>query len=66
MLQHRWFMSERAGRDVGRSNATANYVQTVLVTKPDERAILAAHPAQDAVTEELRLVFPDSTPGYSG
>ena len=42
VLEHRWFLSERAGRDVGIEAAVRDYVQNVLVTKPDERAVLGA------------------------
>lgn len=61
VLQHRWFMSERAGNDVGRLKAAENYVRTVLVRKPEERAIIGT--SEDLVTdntEEMRLVFPDA------
>ena len=63
VLQHRWFMSEKAGHDVGRLPATENYVRTVLVVKPDERAIIGT--ATDEVlenTQEMRLVFPEDLP----
>ena len=42
VLEHRWFLSEQAGRDVGVVAAVDSYVQSVLPTKPDERALLAA------------------------
>jgi tRNA A-37 threonylcarbamoyl transferase component Bud32 len=42
VLEHRWFLSERAGRDVGIGPAAKDYVRSVLVHKPDERAILGA------------------------
>ena len=60
VLQHRWYMSERAGRDVGRLKAAEDYVRTVLVTKPEERAVIAASPDEDVEdTAEMRLVIPD-------
>jgi hypothetical protein len=37
VLEHRWFLSERAGRDVGIDAAIASYVDTVLRRAPDER-----------------------------
>ena len=65
VLQHRWFMSERAGQDVGRVGAARNYVQTVLVAKPDERAIIAASQDESVDdTQEMRLVFPENTPEF--
>jgi hypothetical protein len=40
LLEHRWFLSERAGRDVGMEKATAAYVEQVLRPAPDEKAPL--------------------------
>ena len=40
VLEHRWYMAERAGHDVSIDDAIANYVQHVLPSKPDERSIL--------------------------
>ncbi len=40
VLEHRWFMSERQGHDVGLTPAIEDYVNTVLATKPDEATIL--------------------------
>ncbi|OUC94359.1 DUF4032 domain-containing protein [Streptosporangium minutum] len=40
MLDHRWFMSEAAGNDVGLPAAVDSYVKTVLVFKPDEQALI--------------------------
>ena len=36
VLEHRWFLSERAGRDVGTEEATRSYFQTVLPRTPKE------------------------------
>jgi hypothetical protein len=40
VLEHRWYLSERAGRDVGLEEAVNSYVVGVLPQKPDERAVL--------------------------
>ncbi|GIH26129.1 LPS kinase [Acrocarpospora phusangensis] len=40
VLDHRWFMSEAAGKDVGLEAAVKSYVNNVLVHKPDEKAII--------------------------
>jgi hypothetical protein len=40
LLQHRWFLSERRGRDVGLQAATRSYVEDVLRHVPDERTLL--------------------------
>ena len=41
VLEHRWFLSERAGGDVGLLPAAEDYVSKVLAHKPDERALLS-------------------------
>jgi tRNA A-37 threonylcarbamoyl transferase component Bud32 len=40
VLDHRWYLSEADGRDVGLAAATRSYVDTVLGAKPDESAVL--------------------------
>ena len=42
VLEHRWFLSEAAGRDVGLPAAVSSYVKEILPTKPDERAVLGS------------------------
>ncbi len=37
LLEHRWFLSERAGKDVGLDATIPSYVDTVLRPAPDER-----------------------------
>ena len=37
ILEHRWYLSERAGRDVGLEAAATSYVDQVLRPAPDER-----------------------------
>ncbi len=44
VLEHRWYMSEAAGRDVGIEEAVADYVASVLHEKPDEARILSLDP----------------------
>ncbi|MGV9534764.1 DUF4032 domain-containing protein [Streptosporangium sandarakinum] len=41
VLDHRWFLSEEAGRDVGLTAAVESYVKHVLVYKPDEEAFIS-------------------------
>ena len=36
ILQHRWFLSEQAGREVDTFDAAADYINTVLTQKPEE------------------------------
>jgi tRNA A-37 threonylcarbamoyl transferase component Bud32 len=38
LLEHRWFLSEKAGRDVGMEKATTSYVEDVLRPAADEKA----------------------------
>jgi len=40
VLEHRWYMSERRGRDVPLSEVVSDYVREVLPSKPDEKAVL--------------------------
>ncbi|WP_433243153.1 DUF4032 domain-containing protein [Streptosporangium sp. CA-135522] len=40
VLDHRWFMSESAGNDVGLPAAVESYVKNVLIYKPDEQALI--------------------------
>jgi hypothetical protein len=40
VLEHRWYLSERAGQDVGLREAVDDYVATVLAQKPDEAMLL--------------------------
>jgi len=42
VLEHRWYLSERAGRAVPLLDAAASYVEDVLTQRPDEA--LAAEP----------------------
>jgi hypothetical protein len=46
VLEHRWYLSENAGRSVPLFEAAADYVETVLTARPDEAlATEAATPA---------------------
>jgi hypothetical protein len=40
VLEHRWFLSERAGKDVGIDEAVRSYVEGELPSRPAERVIL--------------------------
>ena len=40
ILEHRWYLSERAGHDMSIEEAVRHYVDTVLPDKPDEVAVL--------------------------
>jgi DNA-binding transcriptional LysR family regulator len=59
VLEHQWFMSERASRDVGLKVATDDYVEKVLAAKPDEASVLGARPSSGVdETAELRILMP--------
>ena len=53
ILEHRWYLSERAGRDVGLEAAVAAYVEGVLRLVPDERKVLAEDEDVEEVEDEL-------------
>jgi len=40
LLEHRWYLSERAGREVPLEQAVADYVDSYLRDLPDERIVL--------------------------
>jgi hypothetical protein len=40
IIQHKWLLSENAGRDVGMAPAVQSYLTDVLAKKPDEQAVL--------------------------
>jgi hypothetical protein len=40
ILEHRWYLSQQAGRDIGLLPAVSSYVEQVLRHQPDERAVL--------------------------
>ena len=42
VIIHKWFISERHGRDVGVDEAVRSYLTEVLPSAPDERTILAS------------------------
>jgi hypothetical protein len=44
ILHHRWFLSEKVGRDVGLDEAVRSYVEDVLRHAPDERTVLSTPP----------------------
>ena len=49
ILEHRWYLSERAGHDTVIEDAVQDYVHTVLPGKPDEDAVLGVD------TEEIPI-----------
>jgi hypothetical protein len=47
ILEHRWYLSEDAGKDVGLDAAVASYVDNVLRHVPEERRVFAAGDGED-------------------
>ncbi|MEV4413631.1 DUF4032 domain-containing protein [Catellatospora sp. NPDC049609] len=47
IIEHRWALSETAGRDVGLAPAVQSFLSTVLVHRPDEQAVLGFDPDDD-------------------
>ena len=42
VLEHRWFLSEKAKKDIGIEKAVRSYVMSELPTRPPERIVLPA------------------------
>jgi hypothetical protein len=40
IIEHKWILSEQAGRDIGMGPAVQSYLTDVLTHKPDEQAVL--------------------------
>lgn len=62
VLEHRWFMAERAGANVDFGAAIQDYIDTILAKKPDEQAVLGSRigsPSDE--TAELRITLPPSS-----
>ena len=47
VLEHRWYLSEQAGKDVGIDEAVRAYVASVLPKQPPERVVIEV-PSDDA------------------
>lgn len=59
VLEHRWFMSEKAGQSVTFESAVADYVANVLAQKPDEHAVLGTRMGNGIDdTQAIRIVLP--------
>ena len=55
VMEHRWFLSERAGEDVGLGDAVTAYVRDVLTPAPAEHGPLAFEPVGSATDRTDRL-----------
>lgn len=54
VLEHRWFMSEKAGHSLAITDVVEDYVMNVLAKKPDESAVIS-HDDTSEITNSLRL-----------
>lgn len=52
VIEHKWFLSEAARRDVGIGEAVQSYMISVLPTAPDERTLIAHRATQRAEQRE--------------
>ncbi|XCB29351.1 DUF4032 domain-containing protein [Arcanobacterium hippocoleae] len=48
ILDHRWFMSEKAGTEILMREATQSYIEQILATRPDEKTLLERDEIEDA------------------
>ncbi|MBO0610958.1 DUF4032 domain-containing protein [Myceligenerans salitolerans] len=52
LLDHRWYASERAGRDIPLPEAVASYVENVLRHRPDEKSLLGLPPGEQPAEDD--------------
>ncbi len=52
ILEHRWYMAERAGHDIDIAAAVQAYLRDVLPGRPDEQAVLGTDERLQPVVEE--------------
>lgn len=58
VMEHRWFLSEKVGYDVGTDWAITSYINEVLSGKPDEQAVLGSRSGRPSDSQTVRLVLP--------
>jgi len=60
ILQYRWKISEESGQDIGIRSAADDYIEKILGSKPDERAIIGTNEPDDLTeienTAALRII----------
>ena len=61
VLVHRWYLSERAGREVSIFETARDYIENVLKNKPDELVTPLAGAAPDD-TSEIDVISDDDLP----
>jgi hypothetical protein len=65
VLVHRWYLSERAGREVSIFETARDYIDNVLKDKPDELVTPLAGAAPDE-TSEIDVISDDDLPPIGG
>ena len=55
IIEHKWLLSEQAGRDVGMRQAVQSYLADVLVHRPDEQAVLGVEVAPTSARRRSRV-----------
>jgi Domain of unknown function (DUF4032)/Lipopolysaccharide kinase (Kdo/WaaP) family len=63
ILEHRWFLSEAAGRDVGIAVAAKDYIANVLPEVPVDLVTPPPEPHADGPADAEADAAPDATPG---
>ena len=58
ILEHRWFLSERAGRDVGATAARTDYFARILPRVPDDLTMTAPHAGDEPAGGEPAVDAP--------
>ncbi|WP_134774159.1 DUF4032 domain-containing protein [Ornithinimicrobium flavum] len=53
LLEHRWYLSERAGHDLTLEETVADYVRTVLPDRPDEVAVVGVDTEEIPIQAQL-------------
>jgi hypothetical protein len=61
LLEHKWFISERLGRDVGLRTAAVDYFENLM--SPEE--LRSGTSRVRRIQIALRSIFPPAAPGYS-
>jgi hypothetical protein len=57
VLEHRWFMAEKQGRQIAIEEAVAAYIRDVLSNKPDEAAVFGSASSSDDTIEMDAIKF---------
>lgn len=55
LLEHKWFMSQRLGEDVTWDQAVQDYILSVLIHRPDERALISSETSAIPIITETQL-----------